>query len=135
MKLGTLACATLLSLSFANQTVFANQNTTVNYKNSRGSTLELNFTGTDSVTGSFTTAVATKECQDVVGKARPVSGFVLGNAITFSVDYPACGSVVTFSGHLNEDKSKIDSIAIVTHQSTGAFGSQFISNDIFKQEK
>lgn len=134
MKLSTIACAVLLGLSFANEAAFANQ-TTVNYKNSRNSTLELNFNGEDGLTGSFTTAVASKECQDVIGVARPVIGYILGNAITFSVDYPTCGSVVTFSGHLNEDKSKIETIAMVTHQTTGAFGSQFISNDVFTQQK
>ncbi|MFT4058280.1 MAG: avidin/streptavidin family protein [Legionella sp.] len=133
MKLSVLAGVALLGL-FVNQAGAADQATTLHYKNLRNSTLELNFSNGDNVTGLFTTAVATKECEDVVGVARPVTGYVLGNAITFSVEYPTCGSVVSFSGHLNEDKSKITTIAIVTHQNTKHFGSQFISNDVFAQQ-
>lgn len=135
MKIGIIASATLLGLSLTNQVALAQETTSITYKNARNSTLVLNFTDKDHVTGSFTTAVATKDCQQAIGAPRPVIGYILGNSITLSVDYPDCGSVVSFSGNLNADKSQIETIAIVTHQSSGTFGSQFISNDIFKQEK
>ena len=136
MKLNIRTCAIMMSLSLANQMVFAEKNG-ITYENSRGSILELNFNKKGPLTGTFTTAVASKECQDVIGRERPITGYLEGTAITFSVNYPTCGSVVTLTGHINPSKDTIDAIAIIVHQAssfTEGPGSQFITHDTFMQK-
>ncbi|MCW8405366.1 avidin/streptavidin family protein [Legionella pneumophila] len=136
MKLNIRTYAVIMSLSLANHIAFAEN--TITYQNTRGSTLELNFNEQNTLTGTFTTAVASKECQDVIGLARPIIGYIDGTAITFSVNYPTCGSVVTLTGHINSNKEKIDTIAIIAHQMssfTEGPGSQFISHDTFIKSK
>ncbi|HAT8894440.1 TPA: hypothetical protein F8S33_15375 [Legionella pneumophila] len=133
MKLNIKTCAIIMSLSFANHMVFADQNT-ITYKNMRGSILELNLSKQNTLSGTFTTAVASKECQDVIGTKRPIIGYIDGTAITFSINYPTCGSVVTLTGHINPNKDTIDTIAVIAHQAstfTGGPGSQFITHDTF----
>lgn len=136
MKLNIRTCVVMMSLSLASHIAFAEN--TITYQNTRGSTLELNFNKQNSLTGTFTTSVASKECQDVIGLARPIIGYIYGTAITFSVNYPTCGSVVTLTGHINSNKEKIDTIAIIAHQMssfTEGPGSQFISHDTFIKSK
>ena len=63
----------ILSLSLLSQSVFA-ANDTISYKNTRGSTLTLQF-ATDNTPGEFITAVASKECQQAIGMKRPIVGY------------------------------------------------------------
>jgi hypothetical protein len=136
VKFKTTSAAALLGLSLLSQTVIA-ANETITYKNARGSVLTLHFTSKDTLSGTFTTAVASKECQQVIGQERPIIGYIIDNAITISVDYPTCGSVLSFIGNIESDKKIIDTTSILAHQSTQIAtqgpGARFIGHDIFKQ--
>ena len=117
----------------ANHMVFAGQNTVL-YENKQGSTLELNFTQQNTLTGTFTTAIASKKCQSVIGTKRPVIGYIDGTAITFSINYPSCGSIVTLTGHITPQKDIIDAITVIAHQTktlTKDMNAQLIRHDTF----
>lgn len=130
-------CIIILSLLFT-QTIFAKndqlkeKNT---FKNTRGSILELHVDANNLVIGTFTTAVASKECQQTIGIKRPITGYVAGSAITISVSYPSCSSVLTFIGNIDEDKGTIDATSIIARQSPQVFAhgssTQFITHDTF----
>ena len=81
------------------------------------------------------TTLASKECQQAIGMKRPIVGYTAKNAITFSVNYPECGSVVTFIGNIENNKSVIDTTAIVAHPSIQTAketaGARMISHDVF----
>ena len=134
MKLKSIHCLAAISLALLSQSLFA-ANDTMTYKNARGSTLTLAFGADNTLTGEFTTAVASKECQQAIGVKRPVVGYVAKNAITFSVNYPECGSVVSFIGNLEKNNTVIDTTAIVAHLSseiaTEGPGARMISHDVF----
>lgn len=133
MKLPIKAFAVSVSLCMATSQAFAGQDT-ITYKNSRGSILELEFNQKEKLKGTFTTAVASKDCQDVIGVKRPLIGYIDNSAITFSINYPTCGSVVSLTGHINENREKISTIAIIARQTSTypeAIGSQFITHDTF----
>ncbi len=131
MKLKALTCMTMFFLA---SSVFA-ANETFTYKNTRGSELILQFSSDNSLTGTFTTAVASKECQQAIGMKRPISGYTAKNAITFSVNYPECGSVVAFIGNIENNKMLIDTTALVAHPSSQIAkegpGARMISHDVF----
>lgn len=134
MILKTVACAAIISMVFTSQAIFAQ---TLTYKNTRGSVLELQVDSKDTLSGTFTTAVASKECQQVIGTKRPVTGYITNNTITISISYPDCGSVVTFIGNMDTDKKTIDTTAVAAHPNpVFAQGSstQLISHDTFKQQ-
>jgi hypothetical protein len=135
MKFKIIGCTIVMSL-ILNQAIHAE---TVSYKNTRGSLLTLHFTSEGQVTGSFTTAVATKQCPEVIGKERPVSGYLAGNAIVISVGYPSCGSVVSLIGNFNKDKRVIDTTGLVAHQMGTVLPNgpsvQFITHDVFTKMK
>lgn len=78
MKTGILSLALASTLGLTS-TAFA-QGATLHLKNQRGSTLNLTLNDNGSVSGTFETAVASKNCQQVIGKARPVTGFYSGNS-------------------------------------------------------
>lgn len=134
MKLNYSFCMAVISVSLFSQTVLA-ANDTITYKNTRGSVLTLQFAADDTLTGVFTTAVASKECQQAIGMKRPVTGYMAKNAITFSVNYPECGSVVTFIGNIEKNNQVIDTTALVAHESTEIAkegpGARFITHDVF----
>jgi hypothetical protein len=133
MKINSIGSITILSLLLS-QMVFA-ESDIINYKNTRGSMLTLQFNSDNTLTGTFTTAVASKECQQAINMKRPIIGFVAKNAITFSTNYPACGSVVTFIGNIEKNKTIIDTTAIVAHPSLEIAkegpGARMISHDVF----
>ncbi|MCC2666510.1 MAG: Avidin family [Gammaproteobacteria bacterium] len=133
MKINNTVFITILSLLLS-QMVFAASDS-INYKNTRGSMLTLQFNLDNTLAGTFTTAVASKECPQAIGMKRPIIGFIAKNAITFSTNYPACGSVVTFIGNIEKNKTIIDTTAIVAHQSieiaTEGPGARMISHDVF----
>lgn len=127
-----------MSLLLISPVTFA-ANETLTYKNARGSELTLQFSSDDSLTGTFTTAVASKECQQAIGMKRPIIGYTAKNSITFSVNYPECGSVVTFIGNVENNKMVIDTTAIVAHPSSQIAkegpGARMISHDVFSRIK
>lgn len=130
LKIGAYAAA--LCLTFVSASLSAEQ-TSIRYKNTRGSVLELNFGQDNKLTGSFVTAVATKDCQQAVGSKRPIIGYADGTAIGLSINYPVCGSVVTLSGHISKDRDVIETIAVIAHQGDH-FGTQYISHDTFARQ-
>jgi hypothetical protein len=92
------------------------------YKNLRGSILELALLPDQKMEGYFTTAVASPECQDIVGKPQAIVGGWTGNVLTFSVVYPSCGSVYTAVGNFDKDQQSIDVLGLVNHQADDVAG-------------
>lgn len=130
-KLGLITACLVLSSPLA----FAKENMTT-YKTESGSTLEFMVGPKDSILGLFTTAVASKECQQVIGVAKPVIGWVSKNAITFSVNYPECDAVITFVGYMSSDGKSIDTTSIIAHESSaapGIPGERSLNNVMFNQ--
>ncbi len=132
MKLKNI-CYVAVLFSLLAQPVFAESNG-VTYKNTKGSILQLTINPDNTLTGSFTTAVASKECQQAIGMKRPIAGYIAKNALTFSVSYPECG-VVTFIGNIEDNQKLIDTTALVAHP-TNHFakegpGARMISHDVF----
>jgi hypothetical protein len=132
-KLGFVALTGLFLLS---QTALA-ENDMLIYKNTRGSTLKLRMNPDNTLSGIFTTAVASKECPQAIGTDKPLLGYVANNAIVFSVSYPECGSIVGFTGNIEKNNSLIDVTAIIAHQTkdigSEGPGARMISHDIFNQ--
>ncbi|HHT0593413.1 TPA: avidin/streptavidin family protein [Legionella anisa] len=136
MNFKSFFCVTIAASSLLAQSVFAEQKT-VTYKNKRGSILELNILSDNKIEGSFTTAVASKTCPQAINQKRPITGYIVGNALSFSVVYPMCESVLSISGHFDKNQQAIDTISIlnkqasdITHEGPGA---RFIGHDSYKK--
>lgn len=110
------------------------ENKIITYKNTRGSILKLQINSDNTLSGYFTTAVASKECQQAIGMKRPIVGYIAKNALTFSVSYPECG-VLNFIGNIENKQTVIDTTAIVAHPSSQIEkegpGARMISHDVF----
>ena len=136
MTLKNLAC-TILATTLICPSVFAEQGMQT-YKNQRGSLLEIEIMPDNKIQGFFTTAVASKSCQEAIGKKQPIIGYTVGNALTFSVVYPDCGSVVSITGNfVNHRHHRIDTLSIVNHQSDNVThegpGTRFIGHDSYRK--
>jgi hypothetical protein len=136
MNFKSFFCAVSMVFFSVYQPVFAKQNA-VTFKNQRGSILELNILSDNKVEGYFTTAVASKTCPQAINTKRPIVGYVIGNALTFSVVYPMCDSVLSTTGNFDNDQKSIDTISIlnkqaddITHEGPGA---RFIGHDFYKK--
>ncbi len=118
------------------QTALAEKNQ-ITFKNQRGSILELNILADNKIEGYFTTAVASKTCPDAMNKKRPITGYLIGNALTFSVVYPMCESVLSVSGNLDKKKTAIDTISILNKQASDIIhegpGARFIGHDSYQK--
>lgn len=105
------------------------------FKNQRGSTLELNILEDNKIQGYFTTAVASKSCPEAVNTKRPITGFMVGNALSFSVVYPMCNSVLSIIGNLSKDNKNIDTLSILNKQADDIVhegpGARFIGHDSY----
>ena len=117
--IATLLCLPLL----AEATVPA-----VNYKNQAGSSLTLNFKEDGSLSGTFSTEIASRACQQYVGQARPIAGFYAGTTLSFTVSFPACGSTVAFIGTFSQNKD-LDTLWLVA----GGMDGHAIGHDTFKR--
>lgn len=110
----------------------------ITYKNSRGSLLKLRINTDHTLSGTFTSAVASKECPQAIGLVRPIVGYIAKNALTLSVFYPECG-VVNFIGNIEENKNIIDTTFIVAHPAYHVArvepGYQMIGHDVFIKVK
>lgn len=130
-----LLCYVAVITTLLSQTAFA-ENNPISYKNTRGSTLILQINQDNTLSGFFTTAVASKECQQAIGMKRPIIGYIVKNALTFSVSYPECG-VVTFIGNIENDNQIIDTTSIVAHSSKEIAkegpGARMIGHDVFNR--
>lgn len=136
MNFKVICSTTLLAATLFCQPLHASHDK-LTFKNQRGSVLELNVLDDNKIEGYFTTAVASKTCPEAIGKKRPVLGYIVGNAITLSVVYPKCGSVLSITGNLGKNQKTIDTISIlnrqaedITHEGPGA---RFIGHDSYKQ--
>lgn len=129
--------AIVLGFALGSQTIFA-EDVISSYQNGYGSLLKLSNASENRIHGSFTTAVASAKCQQVVGVEKPVTGYQVNKVISFIVTYPECGSIVTFTGHLNKD-NEIEMTALVTRQPVDVdkkeFHEQFINHSVFKPVK
>lgn len=118
------------------QPLFAEQKITT-FKNERGSVLELTKLSDNKIEGYFTTAVASKTCPQAINTRRPITGYMVGNALTFSVVYPVCNSVLSVSGNFDKDQKIIDTISILNKQSSDIThdgpGARFIGHDSYKK--
>lgn len=136
MKIKLLCSTVFVASTLISMPNYAQQDA-LNFKNSRGSILELKTLSDNKVEGYFTTAVASKTCPQAIGKKRPITGYAVGNTITFSVVYPMCGSVLSFNGNFTKKGNVIDTISILTHQAQDIThegpGSRFIGHDRFKK--
>ena len=121
--LGLITLILLPTLGFASGQ--HNSDKALHYKNQRGSLLDIvlhkKSDNSGTVTGTFKTAVANSNCQNDIGKARPVTGFYTGNSITLSINYPNCGATIAVAG--NFDKSNnIETLWIVANQGQDSEG-------------
>ena len=136
MNLKTMCTRLIITSTVLSQASYAVQNT-LTFKNQRGSVLELRLLDNNKIEGSFITAVASKTCPEAIGKKRPVQGFIVGNAISMSIAYPLCGSVLSISGHFTKNEKGIDTISILNRQSEDIThegpGARFIGHDSYKK--
>jgi hypothetical protein len=62
---------------------------------------------------------------------------MIGNALTFSVVYPMCDSVLSVTGNLDKDKTIIDTLSILNKQADDIIhegpGARFIGHDSYKK--
>jgi len=136
MNLKTFFFASTIISSLLSQSAFAEQNA-ITFKNQRGSILELSILADNKIEGYFTTAVASKTCPQAINKKRPITGYIVGNALTVSVVYPMCDSVLSISGNFDKAQKSIDTISIlnkqavdITHEGPGA---RFIGHDFYNK--
>jgi hypothetical protein len=132
MKLKTVGYAVLVGAALLNQAAFAGKQM---FMNERGSVLELNILPDNKVEGSFKTAVASKSCPQAINQKRPITGYIVGNAITFSVVYPMCESVLSITGNISKDEHSIDTVSILNKQADDVTregpGARFIGHDTY----
>ncbi|MCW8397412.1 avidin/streptavidin family protein [Legionella sp. PATHC038] len=136
MSFKSFFCATLALSSLFAHSVFAAQKE-VTYKNERGSILVLTDLADNKIEGYFTTAVASKTCPQAINQKRPITGYKVGNVLSFSVVYPMCESVLSVSGHFDKKEQNIDAISILNKQATDIThegpGARFIGHDSYKK--
>jgi hypothetical protein len=122
----------IMILAFFSSDIFATS--TIVYRNTKGSILYLNINPNNTLTGSFISAVASKECPQAIGMKRPIVGFVAKNAVTISISYPECG-VVNLIGNIEDNKNVIDAFYVVAHPSHDIAkegpGARMIGHDVF----
>lgn len=134
MKLNSSSFLASVLLSFLSTTIFAHGKTMI-FKNQRGSILELKELPNHKIEGYFTTAVASKTCPKAIHQKEPLTGYLLGNALSFSVGYPMCHSVVSIIGNFNKQETSIDTLSILNKQSSDIEhegpGSRMIGHDVY----
>ncbi len=136
--MGFKRCLSVITVAttLLSQTVFAEKNE-ITFQNQRGSILKLNILADNKINGYFTTAVASKTCPEAINQKRPITGYLVGNAITFSVVYPMCESVLSVSGNFDNQKTVIDTITILNKQANDITregpGARFIGHDSYQK--
>lgn len=136
MKFRTFFYATTIVSSMLCQPAFAEQHA-ITFKNQRGSILELNILADNKIEGYFTTAVASKTCPQAINNKRPITGYMVGNALAISVVYPMCESVLSITGNFGKAQSSIDTMSILNKQAADIIhegpGARFIGHDYYKK--
>ncbi|WP_419418957.1 avidin/streptavidin family protein [Legionella sp. D16C41] len=134
MKLSAFGLLAIL-FSLGCQSALAQQ--VISLKNERGSVLKVIKLADNRIKGYFTTAVASKSCPQAINVKRPITGYYVGNTITFSVVYPMCESVLSISGNFNKSEQTLDTISILNKQATDIThegpGARFIGHDFYKR--
>lgn len=92
---------------------YAASDSTINYKNQRGSILTLVFhsgkqENTGTLSGTFTTAVG--NCGTDKEVPLPISGYYNGNAVTVTVNFPHCKQVVAMTGNIANDRKTLHTL-------------------------
>lgn len=136
MKRTIIACS--LAVGMISTTYAASpENGISTWKNSHGSVLTLQVLDKNALSGTFTTAIATKQCPKAVGMKRNITGFIVKNAITVSVSYPDCGTVLTFIGNIDKQNGTLEATSILAQQADQIFAQrnsvQLITHDSFKR--
>ena len=138
MKAKTFFHLSLIAATLLSQTVHATTNT-LNFKNQRGSILEIVLLKDNKIEGHFTTAVASKSCPQAIGTRQPITGYIVGNVVTFSVAYPMCNSALGITGHFANHRETLDTLSILNHQAEDILhegpGSRMIGHDIYTKIK
>ncbi|KTD66637.1 Avidin family protein [Legionella santicrucis] len=136
MNFKLLIGASIVLYSLFAQSAFAAEKNII-FKNERGSILEINILPDHKIEGYFTTAVASKTCPQAINQKRPITGYMTGNTLSFSVVYPMCESVLSVSGHFDKDQKTIDAISILNKQANDIAhegpGARFIGHDSYKR--
>ena len=97
---------------------------TVTYKNQRGSILTITLSDTGTITGTFLSAVGT--C--AAGKQMPVTGSINGNAIALVVDLKECKKVIGMTGNLTNDNNDLHTLWLVAAHSDDPQAKDWNSN-------
>lgn len=113
------------------QIAYATPNSTITYKNQRGSTLVLAFHSgkqkdTGTLSGTFTTAVG--NCEADMHLPLPILGYYNGNAVTITVNFPHCKQVVAMTGNISTDKRKLHTLWLDAAPASDPQGSDWNSN-------
>lgn len=91
-------------------TAIAEEAKITKYQNFRGSELALTWHADNAksgtLTGTFKSTVA--QCKAAVGQSVPVTGVYNGNVLALTANYPACDSVVAFSGNTDKERKNIN---------------------------
>jgi hypothetical protein len=100
------SCVLLVSASAA----MADEAKITRYQNPKGSELALTWhpdnATSGTLTGTFKTAVS--QCKAAIGQPMPVTGVYNGNVLALTINYPACESVLAFSGNTDKDHSNVN---------------------------
>jgi hypothetical protein len=119
----------------AEATHAAQKENIITFKNQRGSVLELRVLPDNKLAGFFTTAVASKSCPQAINVKRPIRGYTVENALSFTMAYPQCGSVISIIGNFDKTKNSIDTIWVVNRQASDVThegpGSRLIGHDTY----
>ena len=128
----TLGLALFYNLNNAIAAEIQFENLLGEWVNSRNSTLEVQSVEGNSITGTFTTAVArTTSC---IGHQVPFQGTINGNAVAISINMQECGSpaVISLSGHISNNTINCFSI-VHLRDKTGEYNwdSTMLLKDVF----
>lgn len=110
----------------------AASDSSITYKNQRGSTMVLAWhteaENTGTLSGTFTTSVG--NCKEDIGVPLPLLGYFNGNAISVTINFPHCKQVVAMTGNLSNDQSNIHTLWLDANQANDASGKDWNSNII-----
>jgi hypothetical protein len=130
-----LAITTMVLTFFAvaiSETADAADHGEIKYRNQRGSMMVLNWhsdkdekANTGTLTGTFTSTVG---CKAGVNKPMPIMGVYSGNAISLSINFPECHSVVAITGNINADASELQTLWLRAGDVKDAAGKNWDSN-------
>ena len=136
----TLTTVTLAATLLSSQVIYASplDNKTLSFKNKRGSVLVLSGhkTGKDTgkLSGTFTTAVASKSCQSVINKPFSIRGYYNGSTLSYTVNYVPCGSVQATVGNFDQ-QLHLSTLNLLSYRSQQVdshdFNKRFIIHDLF----